>query len=510
MSWLYRYEAKGIQKYVLATDRLREAAGASTLVEQLENDVRKLLPLGTSTVEMKSAAAGQATLVFHDRQPLESFAAIWPLFVARTRPGLTLVQAWAEIGAAGEDAARKLVQERLEAARNAPSPELPEAGPLVARAARTGRAAIVPAEPGGRLHAEATWRRQDGAYDRVTWAKETVVADNEGRQRVLDVLKDRLLPDKPSRNFTIEATDFGEGYVGVLHADGNGIGRYLQEAQLSLEEYRRFSDGLKKVTELAARAATDFIEGRVARDPLPMRPVVVGGDDFTAVVAADQVIEFTGVFLSEFEKGAKRHLAQFRSGQFTACAGIALVKVGFPYYRAYDLAADLCGACKGSLRGQDGQHGGASGLLFHRVTGAKLESWADIRQIELGTSEQPDLLVGGPWWVMGGGQRALDGLLALTRHTALLPRGAIREWLRLLLIEPRSSQAGSRAHRHWTRWREVVKGRSPRLLHDVDRCFEAVGVDPGTGIRADGRTPLADAVALRAVAPMRFADEEQQ
>jgi hypothetical protein len=36
--WLYRYEAKGIQSYVLSTQVLREMAGASQLVETLADD----------------------------------------------------------------------------------------------------------------------------------------------------------------------------------------------------------------------------------------------------------------------------------------------------------------------------------------------------------------------------------------------------------------------------------------------------------------------------------------
>ena len=34
--YLYRYEAKGIQSYVLGTSRLREIAGGSAVVEGLE------------------------------------------------------------------------------------------------------------------------------------------------------------------------------------------------------------------------------------------------------------------------------------------------------------------------------------------------------------------------------------------------------------------------------------------------------------------------------------------
>lgn len=64
--WYYRYEAKGIQDYVLGTSRLREITGASELVESLSTDAARWCEkLGG---ELLVSAAGGATVAFEDEK----------------------------------------------------------------------------------------------------------------------------------------------------------------------------------------------------------------------------------------------------------------------------------------------------------------------------------------------------------------------------------------------------------------------------------------------------------
>ena len=142
--FLYRAEVKGIQAWILASDRLRELVGGSALIEGLcdgpsGGDVQALVDVTGGKVE--TAAAGNVELRFTTRDSLQRFAAAWPLVVAARAPGLQVIQAWAPTGG-DEDAARHVLFGALGAVRNRLDAELPEVGPLVARAGRTGLPAV--------------------------------------------------------------------------------------------------------------------------------------------------------------------------------------------------------------------------------------------------------------------------------------------------------------------------------------------------------------------------------
>lgn len=94
--WLYRYEAKKIQDYVLGTSRLKEIAGASALVERLGDDFEgALAKVGVADdARVITRAAGQATVIFANEASLGRLAGVWPMYCAQTRPGLQVIHGW--------------------------------------------------------------------------------------------------------------------------------------------------------------------------------------------------------------------------------------------------------------------------------------------------------------------------------------------------------------------------------------------------------------------------------
>jgi len=482
-TWIYRYEARGIQSFVLATERLREIAGASALVEGLSRSYVPASKVGggllPDNAEVLMAAAGSATVRFADEASLARHVVAWPLFVDRTAPGLRVVQGWAPVGEGGEEAAFATVRARLRQARQEVWPDLPEAGPCVARAGRTG------------LPATSLGRR--GLEDRATEAK----AD----ERAEDALGSRLSSPRVPR-FTRDTDAFGEGYLAVVHADGNDIGRLVQRA-VGLGNTKALSTALSTATETAAkRAVADLAEraGWETRDDAPFRPIVLGGDDLTVITRATEAVPFVHRFLEIFEEETER---AFRAPGLrelevtkglTACAGIAWVKSGHPFHQAYRLSEELCRDAKRRLRRADQPT--PSGLLFHRVTVAAADPWDGIVQGELSANgaQGAGALVGGPWTV---GRRATAATVADLADlvTALrdLPRGAFREWLRLTQGEP------TRADTAWSRIREVGESRTRGAWAGLDRALKACGADPMTGWRQNGTTPIADAATWSAL-----------
>lgn len=163
-------------------------------------------------------------------------------------------------------------------------------------------------------------------------------------------------------------------WLGVLHADGNGIGslfqnldKYLQTGGDSsknrayVDGLRCFSLGLELCTESALRSALENIAPASADDAptmIPVIPLVLGGDDFTALCDGRLVLRLARRYLQAIEEETTKHVeivgdvvsrvAERAYGvpRLTACAGVAIVKPHFPFHAAYELAESLLAEAK--------------------------------------------------------------------------------------------------------------------------------------------------------------------
>jgi hypothetical protein len=502
--YLYRAEVKGIQAWILASDRLKELKGGSALIDELARsegpcDARRLIDRTGGALQ--TAAAGNVEAIFEERAQLERFASAWPLIVAQRAPGLQVIQGWAPARAGAYD--WDPVFKALGAARNHISPTLPELGPLVERAGRTGAGAVGRDEDGG-------------LKDRAIVAK----LEREAR-------KDECDPLAPMGvEFIRDADRLGDGYLAVVHADGNGLGKLFmtfdanQRAEASTAVSTACVAAAKRAVAYLVGLQTDEDEERApageGKLQLRARPIVVGGDDFTFLVDARFALPFTHHYLVAFAEESKK--AKLFPNGLSACAGVAIVKTGFPFHAAHKLAESLCKAAKKRLRAEPG-----GGILFHRVTTASTElGWDKLEEVELAVAPvstnselKPPMnstvearLAGGPYNIQE--LRLLSTLAASARE---LPRGALREWLTL------SHSSPERARALWRRTREVAqkKGR----WKPFEDALNALGGERFAGWRPEdgwfispppeagaeqlpARSPIADLLLWRTLQPDQF------
>lgn len=477
MKWLYRYEAKGIQGYILASEKLIEMAGASALVEQLgERAVERARAAGGTEVMV---AAGSGTFLFDDDNALTRFADDWPWEVEEHAPGLLVLQAWTPFD--GDfPAALKRVLATLEARRNQPRVTLPDAGPFVARAARTGRPAVT---------------RRDGVLCDAATLKKAEQSGGAFHGRMRGIF------GVDGARFATDLNAWGEGYLAVIHVDGNGVGKKIiaDVSTRDAERQRSFSKGLSEATEHAARTAFDAIRaGLPARGDLPFRPLVVGGDDLTVIARGEDALAFTSAYLDAFEHETK---TRPDVGALTAAAGICFVRLGHPFHAAHAIAEDLCKAAKRDVSG-------ASALRFLRVTSAHAASLAALRHDELEfdrgalsaaeravAAEQPDRRFVGSFEVPPWTHERRAVLADLCRALGGMPRGALREWLRLARVDV------ERAGAHWDRTLDVMRNGEAFRRSAAGALTEALrrlNGDIGGPFDAQGRTPLLDAATWMA------------
>lgn len=486
--YLYRYEAKRIQTWILATDKVQDIKGGSECVERLAELADRLLG-GELTVFVRTAGNGVFEL---DEDQLHRFAALWPLVVARHAPDLELVQAWAPHNGTVEGRKRAYdeVIRRMSAAPRSSPVRVPQAGPFSARSGRTGRPAV-----------KSVHKHEGGLLDAATKRKHELAGGST--QRFLN----RVAPERQGRRleFDDDLDRWGASFVAVIHADGNGIGNVFKN--LGLGEVKDRSSKLNDATTCAVRDALGALADRepARRGKLRARVIVVGGDDVTVIVPGEHGLPFTDMYLRAFE----RETTGIFDRPLTASAGIALVKPHFPFRQAYALAEELCTEAKDRFNREQ------TGLAFHRVTTSQLASYDDIveetltyrgpadgsyiatRTYTLADLRALDRLTGT---VDGRGSDAAGAaiLSGPDRRRPRLSRGALRAWLRLAV------RNRTRANARWQRFREVSEVNAKGLVTDFDGYLERLGVEKPNDSPWDGdhRTALGDALAWATVQPL--------
>ena len=170
------------------------------------------------------------------------------------------------------------------------------------------------------------------------------------------------------------------GFIAVVHIDGNGMGnrssalnqrKDAQNWEKFCQLRRNFSESIKRSYRAAfvhtmktARANTNLQTAERMKDgkiALPIRPVILAGDDVCFVTAGDIGLECTRVFLEFLADDAKNAVD---GKSYPACAGVVLVHKNYPFHRAYDLAEELCSNAKKFGVSLDGQ-GRVSAMDWH-------------------------------------------------------------------------------------------------------------------------------------------------
>ena len=149
-----------------------------------------------------------------------------------------------------------------------------------------------------------------------------------------------------------------------MHVDGNNMGLKFRTCS-GLTERRRLSREIRRKTEgafaellakiILMKKAGGF-EGvlELGKNFLPIRPLIIGGDDVTFFCPANMAILFTKTLVelldAETPEGAPEHLTKEISRHMDACAGIAILPTKYPFFRGYELAEQLCTSAKKSMR----------------------------------------------------------------------------------------------------------------------------------------------------------------
>jgi hypothetical protein len=522
------FEAKSIQDYILRSGRLRHIVGASELIDSLTStlldDVLKALSVQDqehNDLRFSRRAGGAIYLFTNNEKKCIAFRDLWTLVVRQYAPGLSFIIA---TGSGTDDfIAYAAAKKQLETMRNRHSAAVPAGTPVTRYAPRTG-APATQGHPKLGLQDEATERFGLDIFWQHGLLTKRFARNSKYNDWPRDLQYDNDL-ENDSVGFPFQADS---RYLGLIHADGNGLGQLLidlsayaeKKPQKFVEVFHAFSEAIQTATASAAAAATASVlaknRTKTNNDLLtayPARPIVLGGDDLTILIRADLAIPFAQEFLKQFEIFTEQEMTDLRKKypeitalpkKLTAGAGIAFVKSNHPFYMTMELTEGLAKFAKDRAKEHKIDNCAPPTIAFYRVTTASHGNYREVRDQELtfcgdthpivtslgayGTEPQP---LGLP---------ALADVLKLAElfRKKEVARGPARHLLTLI------GQDVDGARRRYSRWREVMKQRAPTTLAQIDALLtklcgpldRELPVSAATNQDKAQITPLADLSTL--------------
>lgn len=527
-------EVRSIQEYLFAGGKLKDMVAASDRLDRLWGEVLDDIVAAAAIGEPEDVirkGGGAYTAIFNNESSALKLKALLSAFVAHYLPDVQFLVA--VVGGETYQEAVSAGYSRLAQIRNSVTPKFPPASPFAMINARTGEPAVERERYGDREEIDEATRTKRNHSDRLR------KRSHGGSNAAGKTLESKFAPGfqgqwpvNMEEDFeTLHGTD-----VAIIHADGNGLGLLLQKfndiaGELDNKEYARlyrtFSEALEAACILAASEATMKILLNDSQAPhvMPMRPLVLGGDDLTVIIKADLALGFAQEFCLAFEANTKDMLARLKNKPFgarlkglperlTACAGIVFAKSGQPFLAAYHLSEALCKHAKDAGRSFGDRM--PSAICFHRPGNSLLSSYEQALGSELCVrldNERTLQLTMGAY-ALGAYHTSLpvhlEPLLAaldvLSRES--IPVGPLRSMATTLFETP--MRARDRYHRWWSNL-DTDAGQRELKAELAELWSRLLGPDaddqafPEKALETSNQlvTPLGDLLTLLSVQDLR-------
>lgn len=458
------YDITGIQRYVFSSNRMKENVGASLAVELalskwLPDSINAalleakvvwddgspfMLPTKGTKASVVYIGGGNALILYYDHDAYKQVNQEFSLMLLEKTAGeLSYAVSWIEVADPAQNIQIKDLFHRLMLAKARQEPASPLLGIAITREGSTDS---LPA-----VHIEGDKYLSQNAKTKIDLSQEREVqlCTKLGTQLKFPKLLDDL--------GMVE----DENYIAVVHIDGNDMGSLIKDVA---SQEGGLKSQLANLREMSLAISNKYIEVfrgmlgvlehnqtlqefqrsfKLAGSGLLIRPLVVNGDDVTFVVDGRLGLPLAREFLKRLSAGVIQIGGKER--RLSACAGIAIVKAHFPFYRAYRLAEELCASAKGKAQALEPDNKGCW-MDWHIAQGGMAAGLDAIREkhYQVPGMEKSCLndaddfktynLLWRPWKVGGNGKFDFDHFLSLHKALAEIPRSRIKE-LRNLSIE---------------------------------------------------------------------------
>lgn len=503
--YLVVLDTPGIKQFVFGTDALAEVRGASALLVRLNRDESNEILcqwLGAGSVQkiFANGGSGQFIVTASDRAAVEAaLDALAAWYREQTGGEMDVVAGvaeWPEAGNYQEAVAEAFEQLQLRRRLASGRPTVPTF-PLMLECQSTS---YLPAQPGvfvwGNerliLSQSSRLKRQESREARrgILWTEWMEFLDENDANHLAEHAEQLRYPD--AEGIAECSAGRRKGYIGLVYADGNAMGRLVQELD-SPEVYQAFSELVdESIRQACYQALAEVCEGEIAAARqalsvgdrpcrLPADILLLGGDDLLVVLPADRALRFALQVTTTFEQRTKKRLEEPSSDsvrQFfakrglvgrglTISCGVALGPARYPFYMLLELAEELLRSAKrgGSRDAQCSDYWAPAYVDFHLLAGSASH--------ELDVIRAEDYLVHSshPRTLRPYRRDRLEQLQMAVRclQQARLPRSKLQDLLDAAL-DPRPRRAELRARELFGRLRE------DRVRRERSALWRALGM----------------------------------
>lgn len=193
-----------------------------------------------------------------------------------------------------------------------------------------------------------------------------------------------------------------KNFIAVVHIDGNSMGARVEAIRDAYgdrpwKEYKQilrdFSEGIDcdfktAYLEMCQTIDEAYREGTLAdldiacdkdgQPYFPIRRIISAGDDICFVTEGRIGIECARIFLEKLYT----HQNKIDGKPYAACAGVAIVHQKYPFFKAYDLAEQLCSHAKNYIATTAGKDAAGHNCVidWHIEYGEVPDSVSDLRE----------------------------------------------------------------------------------------------------------------------------------
>lgn len=184
-------------------------------------------------------------------------------------------------------------------------------------------------------------------------------------------------------------------FIAVVHIDGNAMGKRVEQLQAAHKndewnDYKNLMNAFSRSIDTDFKSAyQDMVKcvsnnldhGRLeslklTENHFPVRKIIAAGDDICFVSEGRIGLECAVSFL----KALADKTNKIDKKGYAACAGVAIVHQKYPFYRAYEMAEQLCSRAKAFGVSLDAEAGkDVSAIDWHIEYGEMRDSLEEIR-----------------------------------------------------------------------------------------------------------------------------------
>jgi hypothetical protein len=334
---LLAWDANSIKSFVFGTTNAAAIRGASHLLKKLDENLREGVLLGLDRDQILFAGGGSGLAVVSPEQAGAAIEKLHRLFAERTLIS-TCCATSVDLGTGDQEFRdlREATQNEIARERVLRGSDVEAATPFFAERCRVcgQRAALAEAKNrigGPRLECEV-----------CSHAIESGKKDRHDQQETPD--------------FEAIADERRGGFLAVVYADGNGIGKRISllPSPLAFKTFSRAIDDVLSLSfsELIERyGLTEHGAATAGRRGYAYQQPICGGDDLVAILPGEVAVPFARDLLRELQKRADGHPGLEHSSfhelkPIGAAAGVAIGKQTFPIRHLIHEAEELLHSAK--------------------------------------------------------------------------------------------------------------------------------------------------------------------